>query len=238
MKKSFLIIVFFVGYLSGMENTPDKEEGDGIVRFWNVMDECICPKFDLLPKPGLPRSSSLGQELVGSKVESFGLGLPRSQSLTQGPATSKIGHFDRLCRIHLINTRQLNDPQTSLYRLDLKSLSIEDLELYIMQNRTLAKVHNYQTPSESQLALFPIKEVDLEGNSLTELPSSFEQLAPHLVKLSLVSNKFKHVPPVVIHKLTRLKELSMYGNPLDTHGRADLEELSKLGIVRKGPNNN
>jgi Leucine-rich repeat (LRR) protein len=75
-----------------------------------------------------------------------------------------------------------------------------------------------------------LKKLDLNSNSLTDLPSAMEALAPSLEILFLSENKFTKVPDV-IKKMTKLRVLSMRGNLLTELTSENLPVASLVWLI-------
>lgn len=75
-----------------------------------------------------------------------------------------------------------------------------------------------------------LKKLDLNSNSLTELPLALECLAPTLDILFLSENKFE-VMPEVIGKLNNLRMLSLRGNKLTELSSSNLPAASLVWLI-------
>ena len=144
-----------------------------------------------------------------AKKESIGL----AQIENVYSKKTKVISFDSLCRAYIICSGVWGQKQNHMHILNLKDKNISDLEKYLAQNYAMAKTNRLKIKKEN-LKLFEVKEVKLEGNSLSNLPDSFAELAPHLTKLSIAANNFIEFPPV-IYQLTNLMHLKTWGNKID-----------------------
>jgi hypothetical protein len=143
--------------------------------------------------------------------------------------------FYRACVTCIMLNTLPDTMQDQMYMLDLRNREIDNLGLYLTQNKKLWGVRGRTVNlKKSDLIDFAPITVLLAKNLLKELPTDFSQLAGTLVELSLAGNEFKKVPPVV-QQLTQLKKLDVSDNPIAKIENGDLKGLELTELWYSAP---
>uniref|UniRef100_A0A0X3NY00 Leucine-rich repeat-containing protein 15 n=1 Tax=Schistocephalus solidus TaxID=70667 RepID=A0A0X3NY00_SCHSO len=180
-------------------------------------------------------------ELRGNKLEKLhpgmlsGLESLEELDLRHNPLNAIIGGtFSKLSTLRQL---LISGPPTGMNQASLERLTPAMFHgLHHLQILTLSRLGVSSIDLESFLELRALRDLDLSGNALEEVPgSALERLSftqrNRLITLNLADNRITCLPSNGLAKLVRLRRLDLSGNQLTVIGSLAFEGLKALREV-------